>query len=140
MTKIFATIGLPGSGKSTHASQHCADGSGRRANRDDIRFELFGKYWGVNEKAVSDRQDELVAEILAEGLDVWIDDTNLSSRARRHVTELGDMHDVEIEWVDFTDVPIETCIERDALRDRTVGEDVIRGMWDRYGQNVGAQS
>lgn len=132
MNKIYATLGLPGSGKSYYATKRCADGSGRRANRDDIRFELFGKYHGVDERAVSARQDELVAEIVAEGKDVWIDDTNLSSRARRHVAELAETHGVEVEWVDFTDVPLEVCIERDAKRDRVVGEEVVRSMWDRY--------
>jgi predicted kinase len=132
MTKIFATIGLPGSGKSTYAEKQCADGSARRANRDDIRFELFGQYVGVDEMAVSRRQDELVAEILAEGKDVWIDDTNLSGRARKHVRELAETHGVEVEWVDFTDVPLDVCLERDAARERQVGEAVIRSMWDRY--------
>lgn len=132
MPKIFATIGLPASGKSTHAHQQCAEGTARRANRDDIRFELFGKYVGVDEMAVSRRQDEIVAETLAEGLDVWIDDTNLSGRARKHVRELAEAHGVEVEWVDFTDVPLEVCIGRDAMRDRVVGEEVIRSMFDRY--------
>lgn len=132
MPKIFATIGLPGSGKSTHAYQQCLEGTARRANRDDIRFELFGKYVGVDEMAVSRRQDEIVAETLAAGLDVWIDDTNLSGRARKHVRELAEIHGVEVEWVDFTDVDVEVCIGRDAMRDRVVGEEVIRDMWNRY--------
>jgi predicted kinase len=132
MPNIYATVGLPASGKSTHAAERCADGSGRRANRDDIRFELFGKYWGVNENKVSKRQDELVAEILAEGKDVWIDDTNLSPKAKQHCRDLADAHGVWLGWVDFTDVPMTECIKRDLKRDRSVGEDVIRGMWERY--------
>lgn len=132
MNKIYATIGLPGSGKSTYAESVCMDGWAMRANRDDIRFELFGRYVGVDEQAVSRRQDQLVAEILEGGYDVWIDDTNLSGRARKHVRELAEKHGVELVWVDFTHVPLETCIERDSKRERQVGEDVIRSMWDRY--------
>lgn len=132
MPKIYATIGLPGSGKSTYAVQQCEKGGARRANRDDIRFHLFGEYVGVDERAVSAYQDELVEAILAAGLDVWIDDTNLSGRARRHVRELAETHGVEVVWVDFTDVPLEVCIERDANRERNVGEAVIRSMYERY--------
>jgi predicted kinase len=134
MPKIYATIGLPGSGKSTHAYQQCADGTARRVNRDDLRYSLYGVYYGdpIDEQVVSRWQDFLVGEALAEGLDVWIDDTNLSGRARKHVRELAQTHGVEVEWVDFTDVNIDVCIIRDALRERTVGEAVIRDMWDRY--------
>jgi predicted kinase len=134
MPKIFATIGLPGSGKSTYAAQRCADGSARRANRDDLRYAIYGVYYGepIDEQVISRCQDELVAEILAEGKDVWVDDTNLSGRARKHVRELAEAHGVAVEWVYFTDVPVEVCIERDSLRERQVGEAVIRDMWDRY--------
>lgn len=134
MTKIYATLGLPGSGKTTLARERCSDGSGRRANRDDIRFELFGKYHGkgVDERKVSVRQDELVGEILAEGKNAWIDDTNLSPRARQHCEALAKEHGVELEWVDLTDVPITVCVKRDLMRDRSVGEDVIYTMWERY--------
>jgi predicted kinase len=134
MPKIYATIGLCGSGKSTYAEQQCADGSGMRANRDDIRYLLYGVYYGdpIDEQAVSRYQDELVAEILGGGYDAWIDDTNLSGRARKHVRELAETHGVEVVWVDFTHVPLDTCIERDSMRERQVGAEVIVSMWDRY--------
>lgn len=134
MTKIYATLGLPGSGKSTRAAEHCSNGPGTIANRDSIRFELYGKYWGkgIDENKVTDRQDEIVAKALANGDDVWIDDTNLSPKAQAHVHALGEKHGVEVEWVDFTDVPITQCIANDLKRDRSVGEDVIVSMWDRY--------
>lgn len=138
MPTIYATIGLPGSGKSTYAEERCADDSGRRANRDDIRFALYGVYFGppIDERRVTEQQDDLVALILASGRDVWIDDTNLSPVAREHCEQLAAYHKVPLEWVDFTHVPLETCVERDAARaaagGRLVGEDVIRSMWDRW--------
>jgi len=33
---------------------------------------------------------------------------------------------------DFTDVPLEVCVERDAARDRTVGEETIRALHQRF--------
>lgn len=134
MPTIYATIGLPGSGKSTHAEQKCADGSGRRANRDDIRHFIYGVYFGppIDENFVTRVQDEIVATTLGEDLDVWLDDTNLSSRARKHCAALSVKHDVPLVWVDFTTVPVDVCIERDAARERSVGAEVINNMWYQY--------
>lgn len=133
MTKIFATKGLPASGKTTAALEACKDGSAVRANRDDIRFQLFGKYWGkgVDEKQVSKVQDEIVADAVRNGIDVWIDDTNLSPKAQAHILALSSEHGVEVEWVDFTDVSPLVCIERDSKRERQVGAKVIWDMWEK---------
>lgn len=134
MPKIYATIGLPGCGKTTLATKRCADGSGMRANRDDIRFTAFGVYFGppIDENAVTKIQDATVGEILDKGMDVWIDDTNLTARAKRHVNELGEKHGVPVVWIDLTHVPVQTCIERDEARDRHVGEEVIMSMYNKF--------
>ena len=41
---------------------------------------------------------------------------------------------VKLSYKDFTDVPVETCIERDKLRsvDQQVGETVIRNFARKY--------
>ncbi len=134
MPKIYATIGLPASGKSTLAEKRCANGSGLRANRDDIRYKTYGVYFGrpIDEKIVTVLQDAEVAEILEKGLDVWIDDTNLSPVAKIHCQLLAKFHAVDLVWIDLTHVPVQTCIERDAARDRQVGKDVILRMYDKY--------
>lgn len=134
MPKIYATIGLPGCGKSTLATARCSDGSGMRANRDDIRFTAFGVYFGppIDENAVTKIQDATVAEILEKGLDVWIDDTNLTPRAKNHCSELAAKHGVPLVWIDLTHVPVETCIQRDEARDRHVGEEVITSMFNKW--------
>jgi predicted kinase len=36
-----------------------------------------------------------------------------------------------LEMIDL-DTPLEECIRRDALREKPVGEAVIRGMYERY--------
>lgn len=38
------------------------------------------------------------------------------------------------EYKDFTDVPVETCIERDKLRpgDESIGEAVIMNFYNKY--------
>jgi predicted kinase len=134
MPRIFATVGLPGCGKSTLAERRTADGSGIRANRDDIRFDRYGVYFGppIDENVVTKIQDEVVAGGLSLGLDVWIDDTNLTPRAKNHCTELAARHGVELVWIDLTHVPVETCIQRDEARDRHVGEEVITKMYEKF--------
>lgn len=33
---------------------------------------------------------------------------------------------------DFTDVPLDVCLERDSKRENPIGEDVIRGIFNKY--------
>lgn len=126
------TRGLPGSGKSTWAGAWvAADPSNRvRVNRDDIRFMLYGKYWGVDEEQVSKVETAAVKAALAAGKDVVIDATHLKAAYVKKWAALGD-----IEVKSFP-VPVETAVERDRLRalagGRAVGADVIRGLAKRY--------
>jgi hypothetical protein len=65
---------------------------------------------------------------------VVCDDTNLRGRVVREFAELAARSGAHFTVRDFTDVPVEECIRRDALRtgDGHVGEDVIRSMHLRY--------
>ena len=55
MSKLEILRGVPASGKSTHAIKRVVEGW-TRINRDDIRYAMYGRYWGptVNEDAVTD--------------------------------------------------------------------------------------
>ncbi len=46
--------------------------------------------------------------------------------------EIAAKHGAIVEIEDFTDVPLETCIQRDLTRPRSVGERVIRGMHRQF--------
>ncbi|WP_018351265.1 AAA family ATPase [Longispora albida] len=137
MTKKKATLtvtrGLPGSGKSTWAKGQ--EGS-VRVNRDELRRMLHGSRLGTGtaEKQVGLAQRAAVEALLRNGTDVIVDDTNLRSRVVREFAELAANSGAEFAVVDFTDVDVEECIRRDALRtgEDQVGEDVIRGMYQRY--------
>jgi hypothetical protein len=65
---------------------------------------------------------------------VVCDDTNLPSRTVRGLRKLAGASGANFTVLDMTDVPVETCLERDALRQgrAQVGEKVIRGMHERY--------
>jgi predicted kinase len=136
MPKLIITRGLPGSGKSTKARAWVAeDPTGRaRINRDDLRKSMHGGvYLGRDtEVQITTAQHAAIRALLRRGICVVCDDTNLPSRVVRELRRLATTAGSEFEVWDLTDVPPEVCIQRDALRDRTVGSDVIRGMHQRY--------
>ena len=38
----------------------------------------------------------------------------------------------KIEFKDFTNVPLDVCLERDSKRENPIGENVIRGIFNKY--------
>lgn len=138
MPTLTITRGLPGSGKTTWARGEIATTALRaaRVNRDDLRRALHGGLIGDNwaERQVTVAQKAAVTALLRAGVDVYCDDTNLRARVVREFADLAAGCGAEFEVRDFTDVPLEVCLERDAGRpeDERVGEEVIRGMWQRY--------
>ena len=138
MTTLTITKGLPGSGKSTWARQQQKAKPGLwRVNRDDLRAMLvpawaFGAY--DDEDLLTVVQHRAVHALLYNGIDVVVDDTNLSDRAVAGLRAVADDNGATFLIQDFTDVPIETCIERDAARPEgeRVGEAVIRRMHAKY--------
>lgn len=141
MLSVTLTRGLPASGKSTWAKQQVAgatNGAIKRVNKDDLRAMLDVSRWSkTNEEFVKKVRDFVVIEALLLGKHVIVDDTNLEDSHYNRIRELIDQHPklrgrVQVSYKDFTHVPIEECLRRDALRANGVGETVIRGMYKRY--------
>lgn len=135
MPILYASKGLPGAGKTTAARKFIEASSKTicRANRDDIRFMLFGKYWGVDEATVSFVQYAIIDAALAADTDVYVDDTNLSPKVQENLLDAARRRPgTHVVWHDHTDVPLCVCIERDARRERKVGAEVIHMMYDKY--------
>lgn len=134
MSTLVITRGLPGSGKSTYAKKWVSEAPGRaRVNRDDLREMLHGGYIGLEgEGAVTAAQEAAVRALLTSGKDVIVDDLNLRQQYARRWLTVATECGAELEVVDYTNVPIATCIQRDELRKydvtvgRSVGESVIR--------------
>jgi predicted kinase len=132
MATLTITRGLPASGKTTWAK---AQPNLVRVNRDDLRRMLHGgPQGGRAEVDVTLAQRAAIEALLRDGADVVCDDTNLRSRVVRELAEVALRAGATWQVRDFTDVPVDECIRRDALRegDAHVGEDVIRGMHLRY--------
>lgn len=138
--ELVVTVGLPGSGKSTWADKQARKNAGAGLKtmivcKDDIRkqFEETGWKWSPEaEKAVIAERDSRIKTAFGMDIDVVIvADTNFGKH-KAHLQELAKQLNVYFRVRDFTNVPVETCIERDARREKKVGEAVIRGMWDKY--------
>jgi predicted kinase len=136
MGQLVITRGLPASGKTTWAKQQR---DLVRINRDDLRRMLHGgprdgELRGRAEVEVTVAQRAAVESLLRAGRGVVCDDTNLRSRVVRELAEVALRCGATWQVRDFTDVPLEECLRRDALRegDARVGDEVIRGMHDRY--------
>lgn len=140
MKKILILRGLPASGKSTFAKQLVKENPGlyKRINRDDLR-EMFDTYHFSrdNEKFVKRVRDVLIREALRDGKHVIVDDTNLSSKNVNRITQLADEHrkktgePVEVEVKEF-EVSLAEALERDAKREKRVGDRVIRKMHRQF--------
>lgn len=138
MTNLLITRGLPGCGKTTYARQWVSADRAHRArvNRDDIRAMLddgeFVK--GITEPRILAARDAAIMSLLGKGVDVISDDTNLPQRTARDLARLAAHAGAELTVIDLTDVPLETCLARNAARTdkMPVPEAAIRDMHARY--------
>ncbi len=140
MKKILILRGLPASGKSTFAKQLVKGNPGlyKRINRDDLR-EMFDTYHFSrdNEKFVKRVRDVLIREALRDGKHVIVDDTNLSMKNVNRITQLAEEHrkktgePIEVSVKEF-EVSLAEALERDAKREKRVGDRVIRKMHRQF--------
>ncbi|SCF10279.1 AAA family ATPase [Micromonospora mirobrigensis] len=134
MFRLIATRGLPASGKTTFARG--LQPGVVRINRDDLRRMMHGErlftQWAEGQVARAQRAQ--VEALLAARVSVCVDDTNLRSRTLRDWAELAERYGAAFEVHDFTDVPLDECLRRDAARPETdrVGEAAIRRLHERY--------
>jgi predicted kinase len=134
MLKVILTKGLPASGKTTWAKQLMAEHKGQyhRVNKDDLRAMLNNSVWSKrNEAHIIRVRDLIIMDSLAGECSVIVDDTNLHPKHEEHIRELV-AGKAEVVIQDFTDVPLEVCLERDKHRPNYVGEKVITDMYLQY--------
>lgn len=147
---LYIFRGLPASGKSTIA-QSMVDksyGSIVRIERDMLRDQLFyNRYYSVEasgwlmstdefQEYMTDRENTITAVQIAmaaaaiiSGKSVIISDTNLPAKVVKTWVDVARKHGIVWEIVNFDDVSVETCIQRDKCRTQNqVGEGVIRKM------------
>lgn len=129
---LILCVGIPGSGKTTYVKQCIKKNSNAiHLSSDQIRAELWGNeaIQGDNSEVFSLMQSRAI-EALNNGQTVYYDATNITRRDRACIISQCPKFvkiDAHIVWSS-----IETCIERDAARERTVGKEVIDRMLKRF--------
>lgn len=146
MNKVLILRGLQGSGKSEFAYKWVAEDPQHRIrlNRGDIRRMLGNNYVPEREEFVTYLYWSFLAQATAGGYDIVIDQMNLDDK---YIEEVKDFIEETNEWADnnleyevevkdFFNVPLQTCIDRDAQSDHPVGESVIRNTYNRYKDKI----
>lgn len=134
--KVIICKGLPASGKSTWANAYIADNPNFvKIEKDEIRKKsnLFKdgvyNYKRGDEGIVLKERDRLMNEALSKGKSVISADTNLTQKNILQISNIAKKYGAEVEIVYFLDVPLRELIERDRVREYSVGEQVIRRMF-----------
>lgn len=128
--------GLPGSGKSSFARECVLRGSlfSVVVSRDSFRDSLFQTRDGLSntqENLITKLVNKTVVAAIDAGFHVLVDATNLKAKYVRDLAKLSTGGAV-LTYTMTT--PLEECIENDRSRERTVGESVIRDMYNRFFQ------
>ena len=143
MKRIILTRGIPASGKSTWAKQEVLKDPKHsiRINRDDLR-NMSGQYCvPAREKYILYCRNLLLnTAIYMKFNTIIIDDMNLNPRDIDYIIKavnvfnkvLESKNQYKIEFKDFTNVPLNVCIERDSKRENPLGEKVIRDIFNKY--------
>lgn len=126
--------GLPASGKSTHARQLLEEnGNWVRLNRDLLRTMLhFDKWTGRNEGLTVDAEKTLAKMFLEQGINVVIDDTNLSQKHKDMWMEVAKETGSEMATLE-KNPPFDELLIREAKRDK-VGLHVVYRMGFQFGK------
>ena len=144
MKRIILTRGIPASGKSTWAKQKVLKDPEHsiRINRDDLR-NMCGKYWvPTREKYITACKGTIFINAINFKFDtIILDGMNLNPKEFEYVSivvnkvneiikDIKNQYKIEIK--DFTNVPLNVCIERDSKRENPLGEKVIRDIFNKY--------
>lgn len=144
MKRIILTRGIPASGKSTCAKQEVLKDPEHsiRINRDDLR-NMCGKYWvPAREHYIEACKGLMLISAMNFQFDnIIIDEMNLnpkeSGKLKGEIAMVNnafksgqDKYVVKVK--DFTNVPLDVCLERDSKRENPIGENVIIGIFNKY--------
>lgn len=132
--KIILTLGLPGCGKSYWAKQYQVEHPDTvRVNKDELRAMMHNSVFSKGrENTVLAVRDFIVEQALQNGKDIVVDDTNFHPKHLARMQEIAAKHNAVVEIKDFTHIPLEQCISQDLKRLSSVGEKVIRQMYNQY--------
>jgi len=135
MANLFLMAGCPGSGKSTFLKNKVKKDNSIVISRDEIRFSIVKPEEGYfsHEDEVLEIFWKQINEALADGKNVFVDQTSLTPRARKWLLQHVEGYKyVSLIWIDED---LETCLERNEQRIGTrayVPREVIRRMFSQF--------
>lgn len=142
MPELIINRGIPGSGKSTYANAWVQEELGRvRVNRDDIRFQCYGVYFGkpIDEGVVTAIEDAMIIAALKAEVSVIVDDCNIAGRYVYRFKRMAAENGADFSVV-LHDVPLKVALKRNSNRERFVPENVIRSMYDNLMKELSYES
>jgi predicted kinase len=135
MKRLILLIGLPGSGKTTLAKKLVERGF-QSISADTIRKDLYGDEaeQGDPEKVFAIFFEQL-DQMLSNGADIVVDNTNLKAKHRKEITDRAQPFGYEDTQLWLIDVPLAQCLERNRLRPRKVGDDIVANMYMEFNRS-----
>jgi predicted kinase len=106
-----------------------------RVNRDDLRKGAYDKYFGLSrhqEQTITLQEEVLVTALLDAGISPIVDALHLKAAYIKRWYDLGNKLGVPVSVMDAPVLDVETCVLRDSMRDKKVGEEVIRDLARRF--------
>jgi predicted kinase len=126
-------IGIPASGKTSFAENIITkNDKWVRVSRDDFRFMLSANYTPPNkiESLITTLVVSTIRQALSQKLNVIVDQCNTKlSYINSLLNEFKYEADINYQ---IMDIDLDKAIQRDSLRDRTVGETDIKRMYKEY--------
>lgn len=131
--KVIVFVGPPASGKTTVALEMLKRNPDYvRVNRDDYRLMLRDERmcdFRV-ENLITDLCNEAIEESLSNKFNVIVDNTNLKEKYLQALIDFVQPL-ANIEFRIF-DISLEKALERDAAREKSVGEEVLKRMYKDF--------
>jgi len=155
MPVLTVTVGLPGCGKTTWANEHVKSSRSKTVvvNLDDIRQTMAGshsnyKFRKDNEQYVQDAQYSAATHAALNNWNIVVGDTNLNPAVRTKWKAFAREHGYTYKEQNFFEEfkkgktfvheffaikdYVKQCKERNLLREKSVPEEVIDGMAEKY--------
>jgi len=131
--KILLLVGIPASGKTTWKEKFLSQNDNYiSVSRDDFRYMLKNSGWldPKGEKLVTELVEQTIIRAINSKYNVVVDQTNVNIKHLNPFIEFCEkLADVEFQ---IFDIPYEVAVERDSKRENSVGENVIKKMYQNY--------
>jgi predicted kinase len=131
---VTLTYGVPGSGKTTRARE-LVEARAKRVSMDELRLMLGAGSRHYNKRTESTVQELVtlsVIKLVADGFDVVVDNCHVTPSLPEKLSQAL-AGSVKWDVIDCSDVPLETCIARDAAR-------INQGCYALGGPFVGSEA